>query len=837
MGATSEYSSRDDFAGGSCRSADPDDIVDQLASGAAVLLVGPVGTGKTVTITRVARALAQRKTPSQLIRGMARMQTALVGAHAPPAPGTILLVDDAHDLDRESASVLIEAVCRQGVAVCFTVQAPTVADAPADPVTAALLDLGTRGFAQRIDLEPLGEAEALSFLRARGAGALDDVTVDVIVWLANGSRALLRELADIALDAERDGRDPLSAIREVPVWTRLADTVQSHLGALSDEHLSTLVALHRFPGLASSHAARIRPAHEVDALRAGGYLHRDESDAGALWANPLLAQGAARVLGAQRVHALVDSSISRMLEGGGRWWSPPIATALADVLLGGRPLAAPVSAEVGRRALRDAARWHNDHGRYASAEAYAAMGISGGADDAGLQLELAHARVSAGESGAESLVPAVISGEDDCARALELSAAWGVRGFASSAQELRSALERGSCASEDHRPVFAMIDALRFSLEWREARDAAQDAAGATTGRWRVCAWLTEAYARAELGDAEGAERLLARVDEYVLDGGMPGLATAERLWVLIVQLVTHLVLGEDAPAVHERIVRERRRAAREGDARVLGIAGLAMALSAAVTGDSDAAVKSLDVARTRYLPLRQDVAVANVKLWIAQFLARNGRAQNARDISVRVEMVWADGPLALRHACAATRSVIDALDQRYDEAAGAVREALALSSARHAPMRRARDLYRAVALGVVGEDSLLEIRGLLFDGRARLEELMSHPPPRSFRDQRHAQLRVAFLRTLIATSPSVPTVEAAALRRLGAVDTSPSLTRRECEIAGLIAAGMSNREIADHLFISVRTVESHIYQARGKVGASSRRDLGEHSSGSAVGA
>lgn len=59
---------------------------------------------------------------------------------------------------------------------------------------------------------------------------------------------------------------------------------------------------------------------------------------------------------------------------------------------------------------------------------------------------------------------------------------------------------------------------------------------------------------------------------------------------------------------------------------------------------------------------------------------------------------------------------------------------------------------------------------------------------------------------------------------------TSPdlsSLTRRELEVAALIAQGLSNQEIATRLFLSVRTVESHVLQARTKLGAERRRDLG----------
>jgi DNA-binding NarL/FixJ family response regulator len=52
------------------------------------------------------------------------------------------------------------------------------------------------------------------------------------------------------------------------------------------------------------------------------------------------------------------------------------------------------------------------------------------------------------------------------------------------------------------------------------------------------------------------------------------------------------------------------------------------------------------------------------------------------------------------------------------------------------------------------------------------------------------------------------------------------ALTTREREVAVLAGRGLSNREIAGRLFLSVRTVESHVYLARRKLGAASRRDL-----------
>ena len=51
-------------------------------------------------------------------------------------------------------------------------------------------------------------------------------------------------------------------------------------------------------------------------------------------------------------------------------------------------------------------------------------------------------------------------------------------------------------------------------------------------------------------------------------------------------------------------------------------------------------------------------------------------------------------------------------------------------------------------------------------------------------------------------------------------------LTRREKEIAALVAGGMGNREIAERLFLSKRTVDSHVEHIFAKLGFSSRTQL-----------
>jgi DNA-binding CsgD family transcriptional regulator/sugar lactone lactonase YvrE len=54
----------------------------------------------------------------------------------------------------------------------------------------------------------------------------------------------------------------------------------------------------------------------------------------------------------------------------------------------------------------------------------------------------------------------------------------------------------------------------------------------------------------------------------------------------------------------------------------------------------------------------------------------------------------------------------------------------------------------------------------------------------------------------------------------------SPELSRREREVAALVAEGMSNREIAERLFISERTAEGHVEQIRNKLGFKSRAQV-----------
>jgi LuxR family maltose regulon positive regulatory protein len=53
--------------------------------------------------------------------------------------------------------------------------------------------------------------------------------------------------------------------------------------------------------------------------------------------------------------------------------------------------------------------------------------------------------------------------------------------------------------------------------------------------------------------------------------------------------------------------------------------------------------------------------------------------------------------------------------------------------------------------------------------------------------------------------------------------DLIEPLTERELEILQLIAKGMTNQEIADHLVLTVGTVKTHNYNIYNKLGVKSR--------------
>ena len=197
---------------------------------------------------------------------------------------------------------------------------------------------------------------------------------------------------------------------------------------------------------------------------------------------------------------------------------------------------------------------------------------------------------------------------------------------------------------------------------------------------------------------------------------------------------------------------------------------------------------------------------------WMVSYLAeaavRSGNVERGREVLRRVELLAAGSPSSLvqvsvRHARAVLADDEDAQD-RYREARTADLDRWSLDRARldlnegmwlrrrrrvsesREPLRRARDAFDS--LGAVGwaDQSRMELRATGETSGKRLSRVLE------------------------------------------------GLTAQELQIAMMAADGLSNRDIAARLYLSHRTVGSHLHKIYPKLGITSRSSLGTSLAGSA---
>ena len=152
---------------------------------------------------------------------------------------------------------------------------------------------------------------------------------------------------------------------------------------------------------------------------------------------------------------------------------------------------------------------------------------------------------------------------------------------------------------------------------------------------------------------------------------------------------------------------------------------------------------------------------------------------------------------------------------QGLDRLAGRVDGSFAAGAAAHAEALVGRD----------GPALLAVAERFAADGALLVAAEAADAAAAAFRDAgREASARAAAARAAVL----LDACEGARPPALVGGEAVEALTRREREIAVLAASGLSSRQIAERLVVSVRTVDNHLQRAYRKLGVSRRQDLAQ---------
>lgn len=830
-----------------------------------MVVFGALGSGKShVLRDAVARLTAAGAQPALVRSGGPLVDVAfgaLDAAHDPridlirdggtPSSPPIVVVDDAHDLDEASASALVRAVYRGAATVLLGLTVSRDGNPRSTAPTGAAhmaVDLWLRGLAERVDLAELTSSDAQTLLATFGGGDFDSLTAAAVVGLADGSRMLLRELAREASLAAQQGRDPLAAIREAPARGRLFDAMTAHVAQLPADERWAIAFLGRVPHISFAHAARFVAIDTIDALVAARLLHDDGTAERRLTANWALSRAADRACGPGEIDQALAQAATEMLGDGAGWWSTSLAKRIASAWHRGEktlPLPDTVSNDAVLRVAITAARSANDEGDGNLAAALARVGLAV-RDDVALRLELAYANAMRGTAVDADALVQILGPDAGCEtllRWLRMNALLPGGDAGARVQTAIDLLNEAACEDATAPAEMLVLRAEMSSLnaDWAAATaDAVQvTTLPVSTAAQRLRAAVVAGVSQASLGNATQMRHWFLRAERFAGERGNSRATTsAERLLALHSEVFAHGMCGMDARPTLARLSDEYVSAALENDPSVVALGGFVAASAAAIVGDADRAVVELRAAQRR--PVSPIVAgwVGLVQIMVTRVLAYRGRVDEARKLLDGVDPAIVDVTPIARHARMMVESLVLGIEGERAAAVDIARRALEIS--RFAPTMQARDIYQLICLGDDDPQLLSRLRGIADQSTVpaaraladRADELLSQPAER--RPSPFAALQAGAIwgvgeaaRDRARPNGSSATSPLGRLTHLTSRVSDNELTRREREIATLVAAGLSNREIATQLFLSIRTVESHIYQARAKVNAGSRGELG----------
>ncbi|MHB8669152.1 MAG: helix-turn-helix transcriptional regulator [Acidimicrobiales bacterium] len=851
-----------------------DALADPGSAGA--VLVGEAGVGKTRLAAELTAGVRSEGHPTRWVSATRSAAAVPLGAVADllPADGesssraelfartaavlcrdavggrVVVGVDDAHLLDDASAGLVHHLARCGGVFLVVTVTS-------SNPVPDAIRALWKDGLAVRVDVQALSLNEVAALLALRLDGPVEQTSTHRLWSLCQGNVLFLRELVAAGLaDGRLARRDDLWCWRgSLSTNARLVELVEARIARLGPDLRSTLEILAVGEPVGTGMIAALEIGLEVAELDRRGVL-RSEQVSGSVvlrLAHPLHAQVVRAALSPRR--------------------RAEITAVLADALT----LVGAVGTDVVRLAT-----WQLDSGRGTDPDTLVAGANAALATfDPVVAERLARAAVRAGGGGAATVALATAlasAGRHDQAVALfeglDLS-----RGATDADIAAAGAAWSHSLFYELHRPGDAE-DLLR-RLEPAVACGPSRDRMAAL--RATLCFWSgrpTEAAAiAAEVVDraTPGTKASLTAVGALV-----PALVDLGRTIDARALADRHLALALADPTVAEqagavalglgfalwlggRLVElDEFCAATVGLSRDLGV------LSGIGCFGTLAGVAALARGRVRTAVVRlhdaaaalADADPANLSVWCWATTARacsaSGDAAGAVEAVAKAESRFGAGAglfadeLALGRAwAAAARGELSTARAIAVEAAdllaerGHHGELFALhDAARLGAPALVADRIAALAVTTDGEfapaaaahaRALADGDASALDGAAAMlagmgAELVAAEAAAaaaSLHQRAGRRGRAAISAECGATwARSCEGAVTPGLARGCEPSLLRSLTDREHEIAGLAAAGLTNRQIASSLVLSTRTVGNHLYRLYAKLGVADRAEL-----------
>lgn len=762
----------------------------------------------------------------------------------------VLGIDDAHLLDDMSATLVHQMAEATPAIIICTVRSGELAP---DPVVA----LWKSGLAERIELGALGIEDVTEALTSALGGQVDEAAVNDLMSRSRGNMLFLRELVTGAVAEgvlRDDGGGLWRLVGELQPTDRLVELVETRLAGLTAEERELLEIVAFGEPLGSAELNWLSSEAVAESLERKALLRTstERSRLSVRLSHPIYGE----VL-RDRIPGLRARAIARALAESVEVRGAPRCEDLLRVatwrLIGGG-----AQPEVMYQAAVEA-RWRYD---FALAEQLARAAVDEGAGfkAAVLAAQLASLQGRSAEADAELGVLAREAGtpaEQGLVALIRLDNRVIYSGTIDEGLRIASESEATLPPSELRDEIAARRGALLLAKEGpRSAVVALEPLLSAATGRALVWACMPGAYSLARMG----------RIDE-ALEAARRGYQAQCELttpadWYPFMHAFYEAEALDHAGrfAEAERLSMTRyQEGVQNHSLEQQAIFSWQMAKPVAERGHTETAIRHAQKAISIYRQLARPQFIDFCLIYFAQALALAGRRDEANEALQDLEQLgmgpsyfmgvdflltqgWTEaaaggslrrarnkfleaaekgehvgdlvGATAALHSVARVGYAKD-VDRQLSGLAESVQGDLAATRAAHT-----RALARGDARGLEASSAAFEKMGaMLLAAEAAADSSVCWGKIGDRRAHVSAQQRADFL------SAQCPGACTPALR---VIETRARLTPAEWEAAHFAALGWSNRQIADELVVSIRTIENRLQLVYGKLGVKGRRSLPE---------